>query len=93
MTMRTELTRFQDSFAQALIASDPAVTTDLEPEIAALVRQPGFAIYRNTVMKGCIDALQANYPSIARLVGAEWFRAAAAIYARAHLPAQATPGK
>ena len=41
-------------------------------------------------MKGCIDALQANYPSVARLVGDEWFRAAAAIFAREQLPAQAT---
>jgi hypothetical protein len=62
----------------------------LTPEIAALARQPGFAVYRNTVMKGCIDALQANYPSVARLVGDDWFRAAAAIFVREHLPAQAT---
>ena len=52
--------------------------------------QPGFAVYRNTVMKGCIDALQANYPAVTRLVGEEWFRAAAAIYVRSHLPALPT---
>jgi hypothetical protein len=51
------------------------------------VRQPGFAVYRNTVLKGRIDALQANYPAVARLVGDEWFRAAAAEFARSHLPA------
>ena len=84
------LTRFQDGFAQALLAPDPAAAPGLPPEIAALVRQPGFAVYRNTIMKGCIDALQANYPAVARLVGDEWFRAAAAIFAREHLPAQAT---
>lgn len=88
--MRSALTRFQDGFAQALLAPDPAVATELTPEIAALARQPGFAIYRNTVLKGFIDALHANYPSVARLVGEEWFRAAAAVYARQHLPAQAT---
>jgi len=33
-------------------------------------------------MQGCIDALQANYPAVARLVGVEWFRAAAAVFAR-----------
>jgi hypothetical protein len=37
-------------------------------------------------MKGCIDALQANYPAVARLVGEEWFRAAAAIHVRETLP-------
>jgi hypothetical protein len=34
--------------------------------------------------------LQANYPSVARLVGEEWFRAAAAIFVREQLPEQAT---
>ena len=28
-----------------------------------------FAVYRNTVLKGCIDALQANYPTVGQLVG------------------------
>jgi hypothetical protein len=28
--------------------------------LRALTLQPGFAVYRNTVMKGDIDALQAN---------------------------------
>ena len=81
---------FQDGFAAVLIA--PTVpaggASDVPPEIARLVAQPGFAIYRNTVLKGCIDALQANYPAVSRLVGDEWFRAAAAIYARTHLPGQ-----
>jgi hypothetical protein len=81
------LERFQDGFARALLAEDAA---GLAPEIARLAAQPGFAVYRNTVMKGCIDALQASYPSIARLVGEEWFRAAAAIYARANLPGHPT---
>lgn len=84
------LTRFQDGFAQALLAPDPAAAPGLPPEIAALARQPGFAVYRNTVMKACIDALQANYPAVARLVGDEWFRAAAALFVRDHLPQQAT---
>ena len=74
------LARFQDAFAVALLAPEPAA------ELAELASQPGFAVYRNTVMKGCIDALQANYPAVSRLVGDEWFRAAAAVYACARLP-------
>jgi len=31
-------------------------------------------------MKGCVDALEANFPAVARLVGKEWFRAAATEY-------------
>ena len=64
MTIGTALTRFQDGFAQALLAPDPAEIAGLSAAIAALARQPGFAVYRNTVMKGCVDALQANYPAI-----------------------------
>jgi hypothetical protein len=77
------LARFQDAFARALLAPDAAPPA----EVAALAAQPAFAVYRNTVMKGCIDALQANYPAVARLVGDEWFRAAAAVYARETPPA------
>jgi hypothetical protein len=82
------LGRFQDAFARALRA--PAGTETCAPEVARLVAQPGFAVYRNTVMKGCIDALQANYPAVSRLVGEEWFRAAAAVFARMHLPRNPT---
>lgn len=83
------LGQFQDAFARALLAPADLAPT-CAPEVARLVAQPAFAVYRNTVMKGCIDALQANYPSVARLVGEEWFRAAAAVFARAHLPRHPT---
>ncbi len=76
------LGRFQDDFARALLAVDETAP----PAVAALAGQPAFAVYRNTVMKGCIDALQANYPAVNRLVGEEWLRAAAAVYARNTLP-------
>lgn len=80
------LAAYQDAFATALLADDPLAQAP--PELRPLVSQPGFAVYRNTVMKGCIDALQANYPTIERLVGEEWFRAAAACHARKSLPSQ-----
>jgi hypothetical protein len=83
--MTIDLATFQDRFTQALLTPAP----DAAPDIAPLVQQPGFAVYRNTVMKGCIDALQANYPAVTRLVGEEWFRAAAAIYVRLHQPRDA----
>jgi hypothetical protein len=76
------LGNFQDAFARALLAPDAELTR----EMAALAVQPAFAIYRNTVIKGCIDALQSNYPAVVRLVGEEWFRAAAAVYVREALP-------
>src|SRR5262245_23956796 len=84
------LAKFQDAFAQALSAAGPGDMDHLPIEVGRLITQPGFAVYRNTVMKACIDALQANYPAVARLVGDEWFRAAAAVFARAHLPEHPT---
>ena len=80
--MSTELSSFQDRFAEALWAPPDAVPDHLRD----LTDQPGFAVYRNTVVRGCIDALQANYPTVLRLVGEDWFRAAAALHARAQPP-------
>lgn len=80
--MSSTLASFQDAFSRALL------TPGAEPAgpLASLMGQPGFAVYRNTVMKGCIDALSANYPSVVRLVGDEWFGAAATEYILAHPP-------
>lgn len=76
-----QLSTFQDGFSAALLGQ--AVHA---PWLSALESQPGFAVYRNTVLKGCIDALQASYPTVCQLVGTDWFRAAAAVYARAQPP-------
>lgn len=75
--MSDSLAGFQSRFARSLF--DPGADS-------ALTAQPAFAVYRNTVISGCVDALQANFPSVARLVGADWFRAAAAAFARARPP-------
>jgi hypothetical protein len=74
--------QFQQAFAQALFAPSEAA----HPAVRALAMQPAFAVYRNTVMKACIDALQANFPTVAQLVGEAWFRAAAALYVAADPP-------
>lgn len=76
--MTGSLTEFQNHFARV-------VRGDVDA-LGGVTSQPGFAVYRNTVMKGCIDALEANFPSVRRIVGDEWFRAAAAIYVRNRLP-------
>jgi hypothetical protein len=81
------LAAYQDAFAAALLADDPAAVA---PSLRDLVRQSGFSVYRNTVLAGCVDALEANYPTIARLVGEEWFRATAGVHARERLPQQAS---
>lgn len=51
---------------------------DLWPHLAPDDRTLGaIAVYRNTAVKGRIDALEANYPTVSQMVGGEWFRAAA----------------
>jgi len=77
------LASFQDAFAAALVNGGT-----VDASLASLVAQPGFAVYRNTVMKGCVDALQANYPAVTRVVGEEWLRAAAAVFVGEHLPSR-----
>lgn len=79
------LGRFQDGFIAALEAGGAAGEM-LPPSVERVARQAGFAVYRNTVMKGWVDALEANFPAVARLVGEEWFRAAASTFASAHPP-------
>ncbi len=80
------LSEFQDAFSAALLAKDTNGESDAI--LGDVVQQPGFAVYRNTVLKGCIDALQANFPAVARLTGEPWFRAAAAVFVGSNLPRQ-----
>jgi hypothetical protein len=80
MPRPSTLDDFQREFAAALLGEATSASAQ------ALAAQPGFAVYRNTVLRGCIDALAANYPTVATLVGAEWFEAAAGRFVRAHLP-------
>ncbi len=73
---------FQHDFVSALLEREDGGSRTL----AALVVQPGFAVYRNTIATACIDALAANFPTVRQLVGDEWFRAAAAVHVRAAPP-------
>jgi hypothetical protein len=80
--MSTALGAFQDAFVEALYHR-PA------PALQSLAEQAGFEVYRNTVLKGCVDALCDNFPTLERLVGTDWLRAAAAIHARTTPPSDA----
>ncbi|MES2184165.1 MAG: DNA-binding domain-containing protein [Pseudomonadota bacterium] len=74
---------FQQDFAAALVATGP------DASLPDWTRQPGFAVYRNTVLKGCIDTLLAHYPAVTRLVGEAWMRGACAVYAGRYPPTDA----
>jgi len=72
---------YQHDFLRALYATDGSALPLIE-----LTSQPGFKVYCNTVLKGCVDALAANFPTVVRLVGQDWFRAAALVFACAEPP-------
>lgn len=80
-----ELLDFQDAFVAALAGSPSA----LSPWLAPGAGQAGLSVYRNTIVKGCVDALAANFPTVLSMVGEDWFRAAAALFAREAPPASA----
>lgn len=79
--MSATVSRYQNDFIRAIYGVE-----DSSSSLSALTSQPGFKVYRNTVLKASVDALAANYPSVVRLVGEEWFRSAALIHACAEPP-------
>jgi len=57
---------------------------EFQRDFAAAIAEPidgAMSVYRNTVLSGCVDALRANYPVVARLLGDEMFDAVAARHA------------
>lgn len=79
-----ELLDFQDAFVAALAGQASALSPWLDE-----TAHPGLSVYRNTIAKGCADALAANFPTVQSMVGEDWFRAAAALFAREAPPASA----
>ena len=80
-----ELLDFQDAFVAALAGSPSALSPWLAPGEGAA----GLSVYRNTIAKGCVDALAANFPTVLSMVGEDWFRAAAAVFVREAPPTHA----
>lgn len=83
--MSTELIDFQDAFVAAMAGQRSALSPWLEPGTG----EAGLAVYRNTIAKGCVDALAANFPTVRGMVGEDWFDAAAALFARETPPTHA----
>src|SRR5687768_8615978 len=85
--MRRAATRgsAEAAFAHALL--DPV--SPVPPDVVA----PGggdaarrFAVYRNNVVVGLVDALASRFPVVERVVGAEFLRAMARLYVAAEPP-------
>lgn len=77
----SELTQFQDAFSAALRGNGNRLRWWMSDP-----SDVGLSVYRNTVAAGAVDALAASFPTVVQIVGAEWFRAAAAAYARERAP-------
>lgn len=81
------MSEFHDAFAAALagdagpLARGWAPAADLEARLS---------VYRNTIAKGCADALIAQFPTVLKLVGEPWLGAAAIAFADGHPPRQAS---
>lgn len=72
----TGLAAFQAAFVADLVRGPD------EGPVSELAAQPGFAVYRNTVVAGCIAALAANYPTVKQILGDAWFNDLAARFVR-----------
>ena len=85
--MDGSLAAFQAAFIAAVRGEGPqALAPWLDSPAAG---EAGLSVYRNTIAKGCVDALAANFPTVARMVGDDWFAAAAARFARQQPPSGA----
>ncbi len=71
-------------FHRALDAAITGSDGTLTPWLAG--GDAGLAVYRNTIAKGRADALAGLFPTVERLVGPDWLRDAALIFADEHPP-------
>jgi hypothetical protein len=56
----------------------------MQTEFAETIARPAkgaFAVYRNTVVRGAVEALRANYPVVEQIVGIEMFESVAVDFA------------
>lgn len=67
------MSAFHDDFSRALAGDPTAMTARLGHDPHALT---ALRVYRNASLKGRIEALAANYPTVVQLVGEDWFHAA-----------------
>lgn len=75
----------QSAFADALLSPDRPVPPGLV-DPAGRPAGKRFDIYRNTVASTLAEAMDTAFPAIRSLVGAEFFRAMAGVFLRAHPP-------
>lgn len=75
----------QGAFAAALLEAERPIPPGLSSRTGSSV-EARFAIYRNNVAVGLVEALRDSFPVVERLVGAPFFSAMAWAYAALHPP-------
>ncbi len=75
----------QQAFAAALRDPDLPPPSGVISHTAAIPTKR-FAVYRNNVMVSLVEALEARFPAARRIVGDDFFRATARMFAQAHPP-------
>lgn len=75
----------QTEFAEALRDPSHALPAGVIAHTSS-VPQKRFAVYRNNVMVGLIEALEARFPAARRIVGEEFFANVARLFASEHPP-------
>lgn len=73
------------AFAAALRDPERPVPDDLERQTSQ-AQSRRFDVYRNNMMVSLVEALETAFPAVCRLVGADFFKAAARIYIRQQPP-------
>jgi hypothetical protein len=79
------LDAIQSDFTAAVLDPDRAIPSAITSHTSR-APQKRFAVYRNNVAVGLVDALRARFPATQRIVGAEFFAAMARVYVTAHPP-------
>jgi len=74
---------FLSVFAKALETGD---ASDLAPYLDEPEQLNRFAVYRNNVVRGAVEALRSAYPTVGRLVGENFFSPMAKAYWQANPP-------
>src|ERR1700724_2194426 len=75
----------QGDFAHALRDPDLALPQGVTSHNSAAPRER-FAVYRNNVMVGLIGALEARFPATRKIVGEDFFKGAAKLFAAMQPP-------
>lgn len=76
--------KLQETFSEALLNPHTPAPTGIACYNGDIDRR--FAVYRNNVQSGLINALATSYPVVAQLVGEAFFQAMAQIFIQKHPP-------